>query len=70
MQFTKPSIQRIVSSKTKLLIAISLTTVAGLSMPVILPHINHPSMIYHIVLHIVSLIVAVFRIMDTQNFIY
>ncbi|MGA7543685.1 MAG: hypothetical protein WBW34_11550 [Nitrososphaeraceae archaeon] len=29
-------------------------------MPVILPHINHPSMIYHIALHIVSLIVAVF----------
>ena len=49
-----------VASKAKLLIAISVIAVAVLSIPVIVPHINHPSMIYHIVLHIVSLVVAVF----------
>ena len=49
-----------VASKAKLLIAISVIAVAVLSIPVIVPHINHPSMIYHIVLHIVRLVVAVF----------
>ena len=60
MQSIKPSIQSIVASKAKLLISISVIAVAVLSIPVILPHLNHPSMIYHIVLHIASLIVAVF----------
>ena len=60
MQSIKPSIQSLVASKANLLIAISVIAVAVLSIPVILPHLNHPSMIYHIVLHIASLIVAVF----------
>jgi hypothetical protein len=60
MQSIKPSIQSIVANKAKLLITISVIAVAVLSIPVILPHLNDPSMIYHIVLHIVSLIVAVF----------
>lgn len=60
MQSIKPSIQSILVNKAKLLIAISISAVAVLSIPVILPHLNHPSMIYHIVLHIVSLVVSVF----------
>jgi hypothetical protein len=60
MQSIKLSIQSIVTSKTKLLIAISLISIALLSIPVILPHINHPSMIYHIILHIVSIVIAIF----------
>jgi hypothetical protein len=60
MQSIKPSVQSIVTSKPKLLIAISAIVIALLSLPAILPHINHPSMIYHIVLHIASLIIAVF----------
>jgi hypothetical protein len=60
MQPITPSIQRIVTSKPRLLIAISATVIAVLCIPVILPHINHPSMIYHISLHLISLIVAVF----------
>jgi hypothetical protein len=60
MQSIKPSIQSIVANKARLLITISIGAVAILSIPVILPHLNHPSMIYHIVLHVVSLIVAVF----------
>jgi hypothetical protein len=49
-----------IANKAKLLITISLIAVAILSIPVILPHLEHPSMIYHIILHIVSLVVAVF----------
>src|SRR5918992_1760277 len=60
MQYKKPFVQSIVSSEPKLLIAISTAVVVLLSIPVILPHINHPSMIYHIILHIVSLIIAIF----------
>jgi hypothetical protein len=60
MQSIKPSIHSIVVNKAKLLITISIGAVAVLSIPVILPHLNHPSMIYHIVLHIASLIVAIF----------
>jgi FtsH-binding integral membrane protein len=60
MQSIKPSIQSILANKAKLLIATSIGAVAVLSIPAILPHLNHPSMIYHIVLHIVSLVVAVF----------
>ena len=29
-------------------------------MPIIIPHITHPSMIYHIILHVASLAVALF----------
>ena len=60
MQSIKPSIHSIVANKAKLLITISIGAVAVLSIPVILPHLNHPSMIYHIVLHTASLIVAIF----------
>ena len=60
MQSLRPSIQSITASKTKLLIAISIIAIAFLLIPVIVPHIHHPSMIYHIILHIVGVIVAVF----------
>jgi FtsH-binding integral membrane protein len=60
MQSIKPSIQSIVANKVKLTIVISIISVAVFSVPVILPHLNHPSMIYHIILHIVSLVVSVF----------
>jgi hypothetical protein len=48
------------SSKPKLLIIISGLIIAILAVPVIIPHISHPSMIYHIFLHIISLIIATF----------
>lgn len=51
---------RIVASKPKLLIVISAIVVAVLCLPVILPHLNHPTMIYHIVIHVISFIVSVF----------
>lgn len=34
--------------------------VIGVVAPLIVPHVTHPSMIYHIVLHIASLTIAVF----------
>jgi hypothetical protein len=60
MQSIQPSIQDMIVNKAKLLIAISVIAVAVLSIPVILPHLEHPSMIYHIILHIGSLVVSVF----------
>lgn len=60
MQSLKPSIQSMIANKAKLLVTISLISVAVLSIPVILPHLEHPSMIYHIILHIVSFVVSVF----------
>lgn len=60
MQSIKPSIQSMIANKAKLLVTISLISVAVLSIPVILPHLEHPSMIYHIILHIVSFVVSVF----------
>ena len=51
---------RIVANKPKLLIVISAIVVAVLCLPVILPHLNHPTMIYHIVIHVISFIVSVF----------
>jgi hypothetical protein len=52
--------QAVASSKPKLLIIISGLVIAILAIPVIVPHISHPSMIYHIFLHIISLIIATF----------
>jgi hypothetical protein len=34
--------------------------VIGIAAPIIMPHIAHPQMIYHIMLHIASLTIAVF----------
>jgi hypothetical protein len=48
------------ASRLKLLAIIAASVIAILSVPVILPHIRHPSMIYHISLHIVSVIIALF----------
>jgi hypothetical protein len=48
------------ANKPELLAIIAASVIAILSVPVILPHIRHPSMIYHISLHIVSVIIALF----------
>ena len=52
--------QRAIGSKPKLLTIVTALVIAFLFIPVILPHIMHPSMIYHIFLHIISLIIALF----------
>jgi hypothetical protein len=50
----------IISSRPKLLAIITLVITAILAVPVILPHITDTSTIYHILLHLASLIIAIF----------
>ena len=56
----KAFLQNITVSKYKLFLIILLSITAILAIPVILPNITHTNIIYHIFLHIVSLIIAVF----------
>ena len=53
-------IDNIVSDKPKLFILISIIIVSVLAVPVIIPHTTHPQHIYHIALHIASLILSIF----------
>lgn len=43
-----------------LLLGLVTAIVVGVVSPIVLPHLTHPSMIYHIALHIASLTIAVF----------
>jgi hypothetical protein len=60
MQTARAQVWHIIDNKPKLFVIISIAVIAILALPVILPHITHPSMIYHILLHMISLIIAVF----------
>lgn len=53
-------IDSIVSDKPKLFIIISAIVVSVLAFPTILPHTSHPQHIYHIIIHIASLILSIF----------
>ena len=53
-------IDNIVSDKPRLFILISIIIVSVLAIPVIIPYLSHPQHIYHIILHIVSLILSIF----------
>jgi hypothetical protein len=52
--------QVFLSNKTNLFLALSLVFISIIAYPLILPHISHPSMIYHIGIHIASFDVALF----------
>ena len=43
-----------------MMLALTTAVVVGIAVPLILPHLAHPSMIYHIALHIASITIAVF----------
>jgi hypothetical protein len=60
MQTGRSSVRDVVSNKPKLFALISILVISALALPVVLPHFTHPTMIYHITLHIISLILAVF----------
>jgi hypothetical protein len=60
MQSGGAPLHNITANKYKLFIIISLLVISILAIPVIFPHITHTNMIYHIFLHIVSLIIAIF----------
>jgi hypothetical protein len=53
-------IHNILSDKPKLFILVSVVVVSVPAIPLIIPYLNHPQHIYHIVLHIVSLILSIF----------
>jgi hypothetical protein len=53
-------INNIISDKPKLFVIICAIVVSALAIPLILPHTSHPQHIYHIVLHIASLILSIF----------
>jgi predicted membrane chloride channel (bestrophin family) len=60
MQAVRLAFDNITSSKPKLLGVITAVIVTVVTVPVILPHIKDTSMIYHLLLHIISLIMAIF----------
>ena len=43
-----------------MMLALTTAVVVGIAVPLVLPHLAHPSMIYHIALHIASITIAVF----------
>jgi NO-binding membrane sensor protein with MHYT domain len=60
MQTVWASLYKITSSKAKLLAVITAVVIAVMAVPVILPHITDTSIIYHLLLHVISLIIAIF----------
>ena len=60
MQKGGAAVQNNSVSKFTLLAIVTASTIAILWIPVIMPHVTHPAMIYHISLHTVSVIIAVF----------
>lgn len=54
------SIHSLADSTSKLLAIITIALIAILAIPVIIPHITHTGVIYHISLHVGSVIIAVF----------
>ncbi len=53
-------IQTILSSKTNLFLVLSIIFTSIIFYPLIIPHLSHPSMIFHISIHILSLNMALF----------
>lgn len=60
MQTVRLQLGSIPSSRPKLLAIITVVITAILAIPVIVPHITDTSTIYHILLHLASLIIAIF----------
>ena len=60
MQTVRASLYNITSSKPKMLAIVTAAVLAVMAVPVILPHITDTSMIYHLLLHVISLIIAIF----------
>ena len=58
---------RFLSNKTSLFLFLSITVTSLAIYPFVIPHVSHPSMIYHIIIHIISFDVALF--LTTISFI-
>ncbi|MGB6594436.1 MAG: hypothetical protein WBE68_23295 [Candidatus Nitrosopolaris sp.] len=59
-QIVRTSLYNIASSKPKLLAVVTVVVLSLMVVPVILPHITDTSTIYHLLLHVISLIIAIF----------
>ena len=64
------SYQKFADSKPKLLIAVILTTVGALSVPVLWPHVYHGAHIWHLLLHTAGIILSVFLAILSVNAYY
>jgi len=62
MQTIRLQFHNLTSSKPKLLATITAVIIAIMAIPVILPHITDKSTIYHIFLHIASVIITIFLV--------
>ena len=62
LQSASVKIQRVMVSKPKLFLIISVLTIVVLLPSAILPYINHPFFVYRISLHVTSIIISVFLI--------
>ena len=62
--------QRFVNNKPKLLIAVILTVVGSLSIPILMPHVYHGTHIYHLLLHTAGIILSVFLAILSVNAYY
>ena len=64
------SYQQFVESKPKLLIAVILTTVGALSVPILMPHIYHGAHIWHLLIHTSGIILSVILAILSVNAYY
>ena len=64
------SYQKFANNKPKLLIAIILTVVGSLSIPVLMPHVYHGAHIWHLLLHTAGIILSVFLAILSVNAYY
>ena len=53
-------IDNILSDKPKLFSLVSVVVISILAIPLIIPYMNHPEHLYHIIMHIASLILSIF----------
>ena len=53
-------IKKFLSNKTNLFLALSLSVSSIIAYPFLIPHLSHPSMSYHILIHMISLDIAIF----------
>ena len=62
--------QKFANNKPRLLIAVILTVVGALSVPVLWPHVYHGSHIYHLLLHTAGIVLSVFLAILSVNAYY
>ena len=64
------SYQKFANNKPKLLIAVILTVVGSLSIPILMPHVYHGAHIWHLLLHTAGIILSVFLAILSVNAYY